>query len=155
MPKEDCPDRCSDENDYEKDHANNEWSAFILWNSLEPLKGSHALYSIGPPQQLINVIRICWKSGLRIIVFYQFWMLLYIKLYKIVNSILCFTCNTRKCKLRITSEFCQPQSYKQKMRFNLSPGTSSFPISCSMQKMHLFILATRKKRVEIASRTQY
>jgi hypothetical protein len=42
MPEEDCPGIYSDENDYEKDRANNDWSTFILWTSLEPVNESHA-----------------------------------------------------------------------------------------------------------------
>jgi hypothetical protein len=51
---------------------------------------------------LIDEIRVCLESGLLILTFYPFWPLLSIKLYKIVDSISCFPCNSIKCELRIT-----------------------------------------------------
>ncbi len=58
-----------------------------------------------PAEQLIDEVRICLESGLLILAFYQFWALLSIKLYKIVDSISCFPRNTMKYELRITLEF--------------------------------------------------
>jgi hypothetical protein len=58
-------------------------------------------------KQLIDEVRVCWESGLLILAFYQFWPLLSTKLYKIVDYILCFPCNSRKYELRIGLGSCE------------------------------------------------
>jgi hypothetical protein len=43
------------------------------------------IFTLFSSQQLIDEVRICLESDLLILAFYQFWTLLYIKLYKIVD----------------------------------------------------------------------
>jgi len=69
------------------------------------LYGINAIFYIFYP--IIDEIRICLESGLLVQAFYQFWALLFIKLYKIVNFISCFPYHTRKYEIPITLEFWQ------------------------------------------------
>ena len=70
------------------------------------------------------------------------------KLYKIVDSISCFPSNTGKYEIRISLKIWQAQDRKRKIAFYLSSRTFSFPVLLFVQKTRLFILTTRKRRVE-------